>query len=183
MPGAKLDENKILYRLRTAPNPDDFGVLYDTYVKQIYRFVYFKVGGHEEAEDIASEVFLKAWHYIQAKKEVKSFRGLLYSIARNCVIDLYRARALRPEVLMGEEIEASDAGNWEKEFQNKDESQAVLTALKKLKQEYKEVITLRYIEELEIHEIAGIIGKSRVGVRVTLHRAIKKLEEMLGRQI
>jgi RNA polymerase sigma-70 factor (ECF subfamily) len=184
MSGAKFDEKKILYRLKTAPNPEDFGLLYDEYVKQIYRFVYFKVGSHEEAEDIASEVFLKAWHYLQEKKEISSFRGLLYRIARNSIIDLYRTRALKPEVALGEEMENSlgDSGEWQKEMDVKLETHKIMGGLKKLKQEYQEIITLRYVEELEITEIADIVGKGQIAVRVTLHRAVKKLQEIMGEE-
>ncbi len=182
MSGAKFNEKKILYQLRTNPNPEDFAVLYDTYVKQIYHFVYFKVASSEEAEDITSEVFLKAWHYVQAKKEINSFRGLLYRMARNAIIDLYRARAGKAEVMLGEEIEMADPENWQAAIELKSDTEGVLAALKKLKQEYQEVVTLRYIEQLDIHEIAEIIGKGNVAVRVTLHRALKKLEQLLPKQ-
>ena len=182
MSGAKYNEKKILYQLRANPNPEDFAVLYDTYVKQIYRFVYFKVASSDEAEDITSEVFLKAWHYVQAKKDINSFRGLLYRMARNAIIDLYRARANKGEVVLSEEMDIGDAGNWQAEIELKSDMESVVAALKKLKQEYQEVITLRYIEQLEINEITEIIGKGNVAVRVTLHRALKKLEELLPDQ-
>ena len=183
MPGAKLDETKILHLLRTKPDPQDFALLYDTYVQPIYRFVYFKVANHDEAEDITSEVFLKAWHYIQAKKEISSFRGLLYRIARNCIIDLYRSRSSQPEVITAEEIEQGDSGAWQTNVEIQIESEKVVLALKKLKQEYQEVITLRYVEQLEVAEICDIIGKGNIAVRVTLHRALKKLQEIIGEEI
>ena len=61
-------EKKLLYRLQYNQDPEAFTGLYDLYVKRIYRFVFFKVSSHEEAEDITSEVFLKAWRYITEKK-------------------------------------------------------------------------------------------------------------------
>ena len=172
MSGAKFNEKKILYQLRTNPNPEDFAVLYDTYVKQIYRFVYFKVASSDEAEDITSEVFLKAWRYVQAKKDINSFRGLLYRMARNAIIDLYRVRSNKPEVIITAEIEPGDSGAWQANVELQIESAKVVLALKKLKQEYQEVITLRYVEELEVAEICEIIGKGSIAVRVTLHRAL-----------
>lgn len=178
-----LSEKLLLYRLRTKQDPESYAKLYDAYVEQIYRFVYFKVSSHEEAEDITSEVFLKAWHYVQERKEIKSFSGLLYRIARNCIIDLYRRKSAKPESFLEEEIEkgfeAGDKGKWLKEIGDKIEAEKIIFTLKKLKQEYQEVITLRYVDELEIEEIAEIIGKGKVAVRVTIHRAIKKLQEFL----
>ncbi len=179
MPG-KIAEKILLYKLRVKQDPEAYATLYDNYVKQIYRFVFFKVSSHEEAEDITSEVFLKAWHYVQENKEIKSFSGLLYRVARNCIIDLYRLKASKPEVFSDEPIEVSDEGNWYTDLHTKVEAKKIIQALKKLKQEYQEVITLRYVDELEVAEIAEIVGKRKIAIRVTLHRALKKLKEILA---
>ncbi len=149
-------------------------------MKQIYRFVYFKVSSHEEAEDITSEVFLKSWNYIvQEKREVDSFSGLLYRIARNCIIDLYRSKAAKPEAMLAEGMDVDDRGKWDEGLSTKMDAERVIEALKKLKHEYREVITLRYVDELEIDAIAVIMEKGNSAVRVTLHRAIKKLQGFL----
>ncbi len=161
-------------------DPDAYGLLYDMYIKQIYRFVYFKVSSHEEAEDITSEVFLKTWHYLQSGKDVKSFSGLLYRIARTTIIDMYRAKAARPEVLMGDnEIDIGDGGKLLGILDQGIEVDRIVKMIKKLKQEYQEVITLRYVDELELSEIGEIMGKGAVAVRVTLHRALAKLRVLL----
>ena len=177
---SNLKEKLLLYRLQTEHDPDAFAELYDLYIKRIYRFVYFKVSSHEEAEDITADVFLKTWNYFTEHKEVKSFSGLLYRIARNSIIDLYRAKAAAPTELVGEEMEAElgDGGKWYGELNARVENQQLLQSLKKLKQEYQEVVTLRYVDELEIDEIAAITGKGKIAVRVTLHRAINKLKEL-----
>lgn len=176
-----MNEKILLYQAQIKQDPEAYGKLYDEYVKRIYRFVYFKVSNHEEAEDITSEVFLKTWNYLKEKKEVKSFGGLLYRIARNCVIDYYRAKSSHPESLSDEnkELEIGDGGKWYADISNKVEAEKILQALKKMKQEYREVITLRYVDELEVKEIAEIIGKGNVAVRVTLHRALAKLKKIL----
>lgn len=178
-----LNEKILLYRLQKERDPEVFVVLYDAYVEQIYRFVYFKVRSREEAEDITSDVFLKAWQYLQENRTVKSFSGLLYRIARNAVIDLYRQKAARPEnALEDAELEQNDirdTASWHDELHTKLETEKILVSLKKLKQEYQEVLTLRYVDELEIAEIAEIVGKGMVTVRVTIHRALKRLKEVL----
>ena len=173
-------EKTLLFRLQTKQDPDAFAELYDLYVKRIYRFVYFKVAGHEEAEDIVSEVFLKSWNYIigNSEKEVKSFSGLLYRIARNSIIDYYRKRAGSPENLL-EDQDVGDEGKWSIELNERIDNQQVIVAIRKLKQEYQEVLTLRYVDGLAIDEIAEITGKGNVAVRVTLHRALKKLKEFV----
>jgi len=178
----KLNEKILLYRVQAKRDPEAYAKLYDAYVKRIYRFVYFKVSNHEEAEDITSEVFLKAWDYLKDEKEIKSFGGLLYRIARNLIVDLYRARSARPEMIQvtsEEKIEIGDRGEWTEKLQIQIETREIVKALKKLKQEYQEVITLRYIDELKVDEIAEIMGKGKIAVRVTLHRALKKLEQIV----
>lgn len=172
-------EKLLLYRLTAKHDPEAYAELYDKYVKQIYRFIYFKVSSVEEAEDLTSEVFLKAWNYLQTKSDINSFSGLLYRIARNCIVDLYRRKGGRPTLVISEEKEYGDAGKWCQEINNKVESERVFKELKKLKQEYQEVITLRYVDELSIDEIAEITGKGRIAVRVTLHRALKRLKIFL----
>ena len=68
---------------------------YDLYTDSIYRYIYFKVGQDEEARDLTSEVFLKAWNYIQDNKitDYKTLKALFYKIARNLVIDHYRRKS------------------------------------------------------------------------------------------
>jgi RNA polymerase sigma-70 factor, ECF subfamily len=180
----KYTDKILLYKIQQQQDPEKYGQLYDKYVKQIYRFVYFKVSSHEEAEDITSEVFLKAWNFLQTKKEVRSFSGLLYRISRNCVIDLYRRRSTRTEALdesSADELfeKIHDDGSWIAQLDSRVEAERAVQSLKKLKQEYQEVITLRYVDELEIDEIAEIMDKGPVAVRVTLHRALKKLKFLL----
>ena len=94
---------------------------------------FFKVSNHEEAEDITADVFLKAWNFINEHKEIKSFSGLLYRVARNCIIDVYRARASQPELLSKDEVgavEQSDGGRWYAGLSVQIENQKVVQGLK-----------------------------------------------------
>jgi DNA-directed RNA polymerase sigma subunit (sigma70/sigma32) len=80
--------------------------------------------------------------------------------------------------IMTEELEMSDGGAWYKKLELKIENENLVQALKKLKQEYQEIIILRFVDELEMDEIGEIMNKGVVAVRVTLHRALKKLKEI-----
>jgi len=97
MSRSKLSEKILLFKLQAKEDPEAFAKLYDIYARRIYSFVFFKVGNREEAEDITSEVFLKAWRYISEKKEIESFSGLLYKLSRNCIVDLYRKKSSHKE--------------------------------------------------------------------------------------
>ena len=177
----EINQKLLLYKLQTKKDPEAFAQLYDIYAPRIYRFVFFKVSNHEEAEDITSDVFLKAWHYINEQKRVESFSGLLYRIARNLVIDLYRRRTNQPVIAL-EKIEIGDKGDLVEELSDKIESKKIIQDLEKLKYEYKEIVTLRYVDGLEISEIATITGKGEIAVRVTIHRALKKLKNIVGKK-
>lgn len=176
-----IEEKLLLLKIKTKKDPEAFGYLYDNYVEKIYRFVFFKVSSKEEAEDLTSEVFLKAWDYLISEgKEVGNFTGFIFQIARNKVIDFYRTRARKQETALDPELEISMVDkNFEQVAANQ-ELEKLLNIIKQLKQEYQEIVLLRYVEEMSISEIARILEKSSLNVRVTLHRAGKKLKELVG---
>ena len=176
-----LQEKLLLYRVRTKRDADAFAELYDQYVEPVYRFVYLKVSNKEEAEDLTSDIFLRAWDYLirEDERAVENFRALIYAMARNRIVDLYRERARRKEwqitVSEGEEASALSAVRVEPP---REEMNQLLATIQQLKQEYQDVIHLKYIEGLSTRQVGKILGKSSTNVRVTLHRALKKLKEL-----
>ena len=182
-----INEKLLLYKVRIKRDPEAYGLLYDLYVKKIYRFVYFKISSREEAEDLTSEVFLKAWNYLveNSEQEIRSFASFIYRIARNLVVDFYRERARRssesPLEAVIETVVAVSEGD-EQRLAIGGEIDEIMKVLKKMKSEYQEAVLLHYIEELSAGEVARILGKSQISVRVTLHRALKKLKELLEKK-
>ncbi len=178
---SSLDEKGLLYKVQTEQAADAFAILYDRHVEPIYRFVYFKLSHRQEAEDVTGNIFLKCWQYLMSAKgkEVRSFKSLLYTIARHEVIDVYRERAKRKECSVQSVTDVGDGGSMAAALEANDTSDRILTVIKKLKQEYQEVVLLRYIEELSIKEIAVILKKTPINVRVTLHRATNILKKIL----
>lgn len=177
---AHLKEKWLLYRLKTKLDPEAYGQLYDLYSARIYRFIYFKVSSSVEAEDLTAEVFLKAWEYVKNRREIENFGGLLYKIARNLVIDFYRRRAGKEENLDLIYFERlSDSGAVAEKAAKVQDALSVIKSLQLLKEEYREVLTLRYVDELDMGEIAEILGKSQIGVRVLIHRALKTLRKVI----
>lgn len=179
---AQIAEKKLVYQVIKNRDPEAFASLYDLYVAKIYRFIFFKVSKKEEAEDLTSDVFLKTWQYLAEKtdREVKSFSGLVYQIARNVLVDWYRARANRAETPLDGVPEIAVSEKAFTDFDTQYDAAKVLKVVRQLKQEYQEIILLRYIEELSVKEISYIVKKSPVGVRVTLHRALNLLKKALS---
>ncbi len=166
-------KERIAYLRLLAGDTDAFGYFYDQYAPKIYSYIYFRTSDQEVAQDIMHDVFLRAWQYIVDKKKVDNFRALLYQIARNKIVDFYRAKEIAPTLLdeTVAVIEQDQAG-----------TALDIDILRKriisLKDEYQEVITLRHLEGLSIDEISVVLGKDKNNVRVTLHRALTKLKEL-----
>ena len=181
-----LKEKFLLFRIRAKGDPEAFGKIYDAYVDRLYRFIYFKVQTAEQAEDLTSETFLKAWQYLKEKRDVPHLQALLYSIARSVVIDWYRATACERGDLPFEEGligDLPDVGGSEKLLKDIDthfDATRIIEKLHRLKDEYREVIVMKYLDGLSAREIAAVLGKSSANVRVILHRSLKALTDVLS---
>ncbi|MCR4328076.1 MAG: sigma-70 family RNA polymerase sigma factor [Patescibacteria group bacterium] len=178
-----LDGEKTIIKNAVRGEASAFGKLYDFYQPKIYRFVLFKVGHREEAEDLTHEVFLSAWHNIGDYKDFGfPFSSWLYRIARNRIIDHYRTA--KPTI----SIDALDPENFPSpsrdalSLEHKLELDKVRVALKKLKPEYQDIIITRFIEELSIKETAMLLEKTEGAVKLMQHRAIKSLHAILSQE-
>jgi RNA polymerase sigma-70 factor (ECF subfamily) len=167
-------------------NKESFAALYDEHIKSIYRFIFFKVNSKEEAEDLASETFLKAWNYLSKAEnsdKVHNFKAFLYQIANNLVIDFYRKRSLLPITLNDGDWEDANVPDTQlsgiDKIKKEDDVAELKEAFKKIPENYSSVVIWYYLEELQIPEIAQILGKSEGTVRVTVHRALKALKRVL----
>lgn len=177
-------EKTLLYRLTRDHDPEAFGELYDHYAPKIYRYVYFRVSTVPQAEDLTAEVFLKTWEFIQRQSSdaapIANFRAFIYRLARNVVIDFYRDRARREHTMNDEQLtevaEPEERGLMAVAVRSSD-MRHIERALGKLKDEYREVVILRYIEGLATADIARVLDKTKGAVRVTLHRALDALRE------
>ncbi len=159
-----------------------FGLLYDHYQPQIYRFVMLKTGRREEAEDLTHQVFLHALKHIKNYKDLgHPFSSWLYQIARNQIIDYYRTRKSNLPLQEAEE-DVIARENPEAEAGGKLELEKLQAAIKELKPGYQDVIILRFVEELAIKEVAGTLGKSEGAVKLLQHRALKQLKKFLERE-
>ena len=157
-------------------------------MRPIHSFIYFKVPSVEQAEDLTSETFLKAWQYLKENRQVQSIQALLYSIARTTVIDHYRK--VQAEQGGDQPLEdgrgniMTDIGSDKllHDIVTVHDADQVIAKLKGLKDEYREVIVLKYLDELSSNEIAGVLGKSATNVRVLLHRAMRALTEAINHE-
>lgn len=172
-----MDNEANLIEKARQGDREALGGLYDTYVRRIYNFVYYRVGGQELAEDLTSDIFFKALEKIKSfdtKRKNSSFGAWLYRIARNRVIDHYRAN--RPTASFEEnENDLSDGGLIAEDLKQRSARQEVLKYLDILKLEQKELLLLRIWDERPYREISLITGKSEAALKMAFGRAIKIL--------
>ncbi|MFA5248339.1 MAG: RNA polymerase sigma factor [Patescibacteria group bacterium] len=165
-----------------AGNREAFGELYDRYARKIYDFVFFRVSNKEVAEDLTSDIFLKACKKI--KDFIPSGAGFgawLYRIARNRVIDYYRTNKKNYNLEVAENL--SDEGRWAEGEDNRLLVTELQEKLEILKPEQRDIILMRAWDELSYKEIATIIGKSEAAAKMLFFRALKILKEKLPEDI
>jgi len=173
-----LDE-RALVRRAIARDREAFGVLYDRHVVRVYRHIYYMVGNAAEAEDLAAQAFLQAWEAIH-RYQIRGapFVSWLLRIAHNLGVSHLRSKrdsSELPETL----VDHSRHGNPEEVLQRQVEADRVRQAIMRLRDEQRQVIMLRFVEDLEYREVAAIVGKSVAAVRVIQHRALNALRKQM----
>ncbi|MCS6789288.1 MAG: sigma-70 family RNA polymerase sigma factor [Patescibacteria group bacterium] len=176
-----LDGENIIIKKAKNGDAEAFGLLYDYYFEQIYRFIYLKVSHKEDAEDLAHQVFL------QALKKMKDYeyKGLpfsswLYKIARNEIVDFYRSKKTNTTLEELENVLSSDDDiDIKDKLDLKIQLEKVKEAIKKIKPEYQDIIIMRFIEDLSIKEVAEILDKTEGSIKLMQHRAINSLKKIL----
>lgn len=163
--------------MSTQPNQKDaFLEAYDEYNEAILRYAYFKTSDREKAKDVTQDTFVKAWEYIAKGNEVDNIKALLYRIANNLIIDGFRKKKIYS--LDDLQDQGFDPGfDKTDELVNTLDGAIALKLLDKLPKAYKDILIMRYVEELTIPEIAEILKEKVNNVSVKLHRGIEKLRQ------
>jgi RNA polymerase sigma-70 factor (ECF subfamily) len=176
------DFSEISGVIEKAKNGDNkaFSDLYNLYFKKIYTFIYYRVSHKETAEDLAEDVFLKAYTKIASVSKNASFEGWLYQIARNLVIDYYRQKKSDID-LKDIENTLEYESNIINEIDLNAQQKVFLTLLKELTPEHQQIIRLKFIEDLDNFAIAQILEKTEGAVRVLQHRALASLKDLVSK--
>ncbi len=162
-------------------NEQKFLEFYDQNITKIYRYIYFRVGSQEIAQDLSSEAFLKTWQYLKNGNSIGNLSAMIYQICRNLIADYFRKNPNLPVPI--ENIPETNLGEEETGLINKTDENLkldqIMVCLKLIKEEYQEVIIWYYVEDFKVGEIAQILGKSEGAVRTSISRAIKALKGAL----
>jgi RNA polymerase sigma-70 factor, ECF subfamily len=175
-----LPEEAYLVQQAKTGNSEAFAQLYDAYVERVYRYIYFRTSEDAATEDLVSQVFLKAWENLGRYKVGGSpFIAWLYTIARNLVIDYYRAT--KKDVLPLEAAVAlpSDRESPDEEAQLHFDLEAMRDALQFLTGDQQQVLILKFIAGLPNENIARIMNKREGTIRGLQMRALQTLSKYM----
>lgn len=174
------DEDAPLIARARAGEAAAFGALYDRYVEAVYRYVFYRVRETAEAEDVTSEVFMKALRAMPRYETRQPFLAWLYRIARNAVID--RARRKRTQVSFEDALAHPNADRIldpDATLFRQVDAETLRGAIRQLTPLQQEVIVLRYVEGLDTRAIARIVGKREGTVRGIEFRALGALRQLV----
>lgn len=160
-------------------NRKHFTKFYDANVKRIYRYVYFRVGRNRDvAEDLTSEIFMKALEHFEDYDPKISESAWIYRIAHNKVLNHWRDCKATVDVNDGA-VEAEIGGIDHRERLN--EQMDIAALLAKLTPEERELVTLKYLSGYKYSIMGEVLGKSADAVKIATHRAMQKLKALCSR--
>ena len=158
---------------------------FEAHADALYRHAYFRISDKERAYDLAQDTFLKAWDYVAGGGTIKQYKSFLYRVLHNLIIDEYRKKksSSLDELLENEKIAgAVEAQLSEGSVREAEEAldevglvEKIRSHIPELPDDYRVVLTLRFIDDLSIGEIAETVGVSENVISVRIHRGVAKL--------
>lgn len=163
--------------LKARTDKKAFAQIYKVLLEKVYGYFYYRVKQKELAEDLTQECFLKILKNLKTyEKQEASFSAWVFTIARHTLIDYFRQK--KEELSLETERKKR-----EREKDNESEKVAdrnlLENALRNLKEDYREVLYLRFFADLSLKDTARVMGKTENAVKLLQFRAIKALKKEL----
>ena len=160
---------------RDEPGIQEFQALYEDNLVGVYRFVFKSLRNREEAEDLTSQVFLKALRFLDPERSAHGARSWLFQIAHTTIADYWRTYYRAPTSSLEVRLEVGWEGPTEEVIvgTNNLAAERVYNLLQALPERYREVLSCRFLFNLSIRETAATMGVSEANVKTLQFRAIK----------
>ena len=158
----------------------EFQALYQEHLGSVYRFVYKNLRNREEAEDLTSQIFIKALRFLDAERTAHSARNWLFQIAHTTVADYWRAYYRAPTSSLETRLETGWEGPSVEVMlgENGQAAERVYALLQELPERYREVLNCRFLLNLSIRETAEVMGVSEANVKTLQFRALKRAADL-----
>lgn len=169
---------KVAHRRGLSDASGEMEEIISAYYEQIYKFCYWKVQNSAEAQDITQDTFIRFLDAAQMYSDIKRPKALLYTIANNlCRNWIKKAHPVSLDSLESQDLYTTD------DFAEKSIQKICLSsAISALTENQKEVLLLRYGQDLKIGEVAEILGLSRFQVMYRIRSALDQLHKDLGKE-
>ena len=162
----------------------DFSSLYKTHLRDVYSYAYYRIGNHHDAEDLTEQTFLQAYrHFERAMREAngRPLRPWLIRIAHNLAANYYRDRSRRPQTPLENADPIAARHDTEAIAEGREELRQVMAHLEHLPDDRRDALIMRFALGMDNREIARALGRSDGATKVLIHRAIKQLQEQMGK--
>jgi RNA polymerase sigma-70 factor, ECF subfamily len=161
---------------------------FEEYNDALFRHAFLRISNREKAIDLVHDTFTKVWSYLRNGHEIDNFRPFLYKVLNNLIIDEYRRRKEASLDAMLE-LEGVDEGSFDELSESTAEALAAtidgkkaFELLEQMPEQYREVIILRFVDQLGPREISVLIEETENVVSVRIHRGLKMLRQLLEAQ-
>ncbi len=159
---------------------DEFLQYYDQYAEPLYRYCFYRIYNADDARDLVQDVFMRAWRATRTGDRIENMKAFLYRIAINAIAN--HCKKKRPQSLEELQEAGFDPVSPVLSIEDRLDAEKVISVLDRIGGPYQEVLILRYINDLEPHEIAEMTGESANVISVRLHRAIDKVKKIIYEQ-
>jgi RNA polymerase sigma-70 factor (ECF subfamily) len=157
-------------------NWNNFEHYYTQFIGPIYRYIALRVQNRREAEDLTSDVFLKALEHFEDYDHSRPFSNWIYTIAHNHLSN-YIKQHKQPTIALEEIEQLPFSSNVAIEYEIQDEMEKIQAILKHLPPEKQQLIEMRYILGYSYKEMGEILGKEENTVKVATFRCLKDLQQ------
>lgn len=172
-------EDKDLVKRAQKGDKEAYGQIYKKYFQKIFRYCKFNTKNEEFAKDVTQETFVKAYRRLSSFKTDGqwSVQAFLFTIARNLIIDNSR----RKKEVSIDEFENLESGeNLIEGYDRRENIKKVQEVLSKLEDTDRQIVILRYFEEMPSQEVAKILGIKDGALRVRTFRVLAKMKEIFN---
>jgi RNA polymerase sigma-70 factor (ECF subfamily) len=187
---AATTENWDLVHAAQGGDSSAFGLLYDRYVDVVYRYVLFRLGDRDLAEDVTSETFLRALRRISSVSyQGRDVGAWFVTIARNLILDHVKSSRFRLEVVTDEITEPGAAlfsgvgvpapAGPEQQVISRVTRTELLRCVAELGDDQRECIILRFMQGMSVAETAAIMKRNEGAIKALQHRAVRRLAQSL----
>jgi len=157
-------------------DPKAFEAQYDAHVRKIYKYVYYRTQHRETAEDLTSQIFLKAFDKLGGFDESRgTFSAWIYGIARNALTDHYRAS--RDEIDIDDVWDLRSDADVVRDAEARERVEKLRPYLQALPKDQRELLFLRLWDGLSYKEIAALTGRSEDACKMAFSRTIARLRK------